>query len=417
MMNMKKIFAMTAVMLSLAAFTSCSKEKLEVEDDLDNTYVPITLTKAEQTVANSANKFAFDVYQALYEDKQMLVSPLSLSLALSMTACGADGNTAAQMSHVLGFDECSTDDVASYYHTMVANLASIDKKTTFESANSIWIENGFPVREDFKSTVRDYFAAEEKTVSFKDNSTVNEINKWCSDKTHGKIEKMLDGLDPQTVMALINAIYFNGKWGIDFDEKTRKEDFTAIDGSRLKVDMMSVSHQLNYSKFAGWSMVEVPYGNGAFQMDVILPPEEISFKEAVGTFNLDIWNRLHSSAYTHVVSLKMPEFKFEYEAKGLPSVLSKLGMVDAFKPCADFSKMADTAAGTSFYIGDVKHKTYIDVNTKGTEAAAVTVVAMLANSGLDTEPKAIDFTVNRPFLFLIREKSTGSILFMGQKVK
>lgn len=414
-MNMKKIFVLTAVLLSMAAFTSCDKEKME--EDIDNTYVPITLTKSEQSVACSANKFAFDVYQALYEDKQMLVSPLSLSLTLSMTACGADGNTAAQMSHVLGFDDHSTDDVASYYHTMVDNLATIDKYTTFESANSIWVDNGFPIREDFKSKVRDYFAAEEKLVSFKDNSTVNEINKWCSDKTHGKIEKMLDGIDPQTVMALINAIYFNGKWGIDFDEKTRKEDFTAIDGSRLKVDMMSVSHQLNYSKFAGWSMVEVPYGNGAFQMDVILPPEEMSFKEAVGTFHLDIWNQLHSSAYTYMVNLKMPEFKFEYEAEGLPSVLSKLGMVDAFKPCADFSRMADTAAGSAFYIGDVKHKTYIDVNTKGTEAAAVTVVVMLANSGLDAEPMAIDFTVNRPFLFLIREKSTGSILFIGQKVR
>lgn len=420
MMNMKKIFAMTAVMLSLAAFTSCSKEKLEAEDDsdIDNTYVPITLTKAERAVANNANKFAFDVYRGLYEDKQMLVSPLSLSLALSMTACGADGNTATQMSHVLGFDECSTDDVASYYHTMVTSLATIDKKTTFESANSIWIANGFPVREDFKSTAREYFAAEERLVSFKDPATVDAVNKWCSEKTHEKIPKMVDKFSPDCVMALINALYFNGRWGIDFNEKTQKEKFTTIDGNDVKVDMMSAEHLLNYSSVDGWAMVEVPYGNGAFQMEVILPPEGMAFGKAAGALDMALWNKLRSGVRAHPVDLKIPEFKFEYEAKELSDALRALGMVDAFSSCADFSKMADIANGDALYIGEVRQKAFIDVNTKGTEAAAVTIVEMSFATAIPSAPPSkVEFIADRPFFFIIREVSTDSILFIGQKVK
>lgn len=417
MKNMKQIFALTAVLLCMAAFNSCSKEKLEEDEIVDNTYVPITLTKAEMDVAINANSFAFDIYRALYEEKQMLVSPFSLSLALSMTACGAAGNTASEMSRTLGFNGHSTEDVASYYNKMVTSLTTIDKKTTFESANSIWIEKGFPVKEDFKSTVREYFAAEERLVSFKDPATVDAVNKWCSEKTHEKIPKMVDYFSPDCVMALINAIYFNGRWGIDFNEKTQKEKFTTIDGKEVKVDMMSAEHLLNYSSVDGWSLVGLPYGNGAFRMDVILPPAGMPFKEAVESFDRDLWTTLSGRSTACTTKVKMPEFKFEYEVKELPDALRSLGMVDAFSNNADFSKMADICSGDAFYIGDVKQKAFIDVNTKGTEAAAVTIVTLSFASAYHSEPREAEFIADRPFLFLIRETSTNSILFIGQKVK
>lgn len=414
---MKKLLALSAIVLSLTTFASC--DKLDGEKPVnpgDNTFVPIDLTKAELDVAIGANAFAFDVYRALYEEKQMLVSPFSLSLALSMTACGAAGNTAAEMSSTLGFKGFSTEDVASYYNKMVTSLATIDALTTFESANSIWIDKNFSVKKDFLSMTEDYFAAEEKSVSFMDPSTVEAINKWCSDKTHEKIEKMLDGIDPRTVMALINALYFNGRWGVEFNDKTQKEKFTTIDGKEVKVDMMSTEHVLNYSSVDGWSLVGLPYGNGAFQMDVILPPADMPFKEAVESFDSDLWTSLSGRSSACMTNVKMPEFKFEYEVEGLPKVLSALGMKDAFTSAADFSRIADIHDGDSFYIGDVRQKTYIDVNTKGTEAAAVTIVQTFATA-IGPGPREADFTADRPFLFLIRERSSNSILFIGQKVK
>lgn len=292
----KTLFAIAAMLLGMTLTISCGKESTEPEidpqEEESNTLTPIMLTKAEREVANSANSFAFDAYRALYQDEQMFFSPLSLSLALSMTACGADGKTAEQMTHVLGFDEYSTEDVASYYKKMVEGLKTIDNKTTFESANSIWIDKKLNVKKSFLATAGEYYAAEARNVSFADPSTLTAINKWCSNNTHGKIEKMLESLSPDCVMALINAIYFNGKWAIDFDDKTSKENFKTISGNKVKLDMMSVSFRLTYSSVDDWAMVEIPYGNGAFSMSVILPPENIPFKKAAEEFDSDRWASL-----------------------------------------------------------------------------------------------------------------------------
>ncbi len=422
----KTLHTIAAILLGMTLTASCGKEGTEPElvdpvtpeDSAANPLNPISLTRAEWQVANSANAFAFDAYRALYQDEQMFFSPLSLSLALSMTACGADGETAEQMTHVLGFDEYSTEDVASYYKKMVEGLKTIDNKTTFESANSIWIDKKLNVKKSFLATAGEYYAAEARNVSFADPSTLTDINKWCSDNTHGKIEKMLDSISPDCVMALINAIYFSGRWGIDFDDKTSKENFKTISGKKVKLDMMSASHKMSYSSVDGWTMAVIPYGNGAFSMSVILPPEGTPFKKAAEAFTFDIWNSLIQHGNSSNVNLTMPEFKFEYDVKDLKAALTGLGMTDAFTGAADFSKMADIVAGDVLYISDVKQKTFIEVNRKGTEAAASTVVEMEYTSSLRPhEVKDVDFIVDRPFFFLIREATSNSILFIGQKVE
>lgn len=420
----KTLYATAAILIGTMLTVSCGKEDTgsgpvgpEEMEELDpNPFTPIILTYAEWQVASSANTFAFDAYRALYQDEQMLFSPLSLSLALSMTACGADGRTAEQMVHALGFDEYSTEDVASYYSKMVEGLRTVDNKTTFESANSVWIDKKLQVKESFLATAEEHFSVETQNVSFSDPSTLDAINRWCSDNTHGKIGKMLDSISPNCVMALINAIYFNGKWAFDFKDKTSKENFRTIAGENVKLDMMSVSHNMSYSEVDGWSMVQIPYGNGAFSMSVILPPEKTSFREAVEAFTSDMWSNLYQSGGSANVNLRMPEFKFEYNVDGLVKVLTDLGMSDAFTGAADFSKMAEITDGDALYIGDIKQKTFIEVNRKGTEAAATTVVEMFDSSVRPPEPKKVDFIVDRPFFFLIREKSSNSILFIGQKV-
>lgn len=412
---MHKILTSIAILtLGLSTMVAC--EKLNSDDsNSDNEYVPLVLTKAERGIAAKANEFGFNVFHSLYEEKPILISPLSLSLALSMTACGADGETEKQMTSVLGFSGYSSEEVAGYYKKMVEALKGIDKKSTFEIANSIWVSKYLNVKEEFVSMVKDNFVSEKRTVDFMDPTVVNQVNKWCLDNTHGKITEIVKSIPPETVMALVNALYFNGKWGgFKFNDKTNEEDFRTIDESKTKVEMMSASSNFSYASDDGWSMVNLPYGNGAFRMSVILPPVDMKFADAAKSLDADRFIKLSAMARTHPVNLKMPQFKYEYSIDELGDVLVSLGMEDAFDASkADFRKMADVPLGEIF-IRTVKHKTFIDVNTKGTEAAAVTYVGM----GIAAAPPVtgtVDFIADRPFFFFISESSTGSILFIGQK--
>lgn len=371
----------------------------------------IPLTKAEEGINASANSFGFDVFHALYKEDQVLFSPLSASLALSMTATGADGSTAKQMTRVLGFDGFTADEVNGYYKKMVPALLKADPKTVFEIANSLWISDRISVRKSFTDDCENYYASEVHPADFSKQATIDKVNKWCSDKTHGKIKEILDGPDPMLVMALVNALYFNGTWTYPFPDVV-KGKFNAISGKAAELDMMHVTAELSYAEYDGFRMVSLPYGNGAFSMKVVLPKEDEDFGKAVKRFEARTLDKLNGKTSYKTVSVTMPKFTFEYQSS-LKEVLVALGMEDAFDSFkADFSKMCDDKV----YISFVKQKTFIDVNDKGTEAAAVTVVGMAKNSVGGPEPEIITFNADRPFLFVIQENSTGAVLFMGQKV-
>ena len=371
----------------------------------------IPLTKAEEGINASANSFGFDVFHALYKEDQVLFSPLSASLALSMTATGADGNTAKQMTKVLGFDGFTTDEVNGYYKKMVPALLKADPKTVFEIANSLWISDNISVKKSFTDDCGEYYASEVHPADFTKQATIDKVNKWCSDKTHGKIKSILDGPDPMLVMALMNALYFNGTWTYPFPDVS-KGTFNTISGKAKDLAMMHVTAELSYAEYDGFRMVNLPYGNGAFSMKVILPKEDEDFGKAVKRFEAKTLDKLNGKVSKKTVSVMMPKFTFECQSN-LKEVLVALGMEDAFdKEKADFSKMSDD----KLYIGFVKQKTFIDVNDKGTEAAAVTVVGMMKNSVGGPEQDIIYFNADRPFLFVIQENSTGAVLFMGQKV-
>lgn len=413
---MHKILTSIVILaLGFTTMTACGKWDTE-DSNTDNEYIPLVLTKAESGIAAKANEFGFNVFHSLQEEKPMLISPLSISLALSMTACGADGETEKQMTSVLGFTGYSSEEVAGYYKKMVEALEGMDKKTTVEIANSIWVSKYLNVREEFVSTVMDNFSSEKRTVDFADQMVVNQINEWCSDNTHGKITEIVTSIPPETVMALVNALYFNGKWGgFKFNDKTNMEDFRTIDGSKTRVEMMSTGSTLSYASGDGWSMVNLPYGNGAFRMSVILPPADMKFGDAAKSLDADRFSKLSDMAFSHQVNLKMPQFKYEYTIDELGDILADLGMEDAFDSRkADFRRMADVSLG-DIYIGTVKHKTFIDVNTKGTEAAAVTYVGMKLSSAGPVTNDPVNFIADRPFFYIISESSTGSILFIGQK--
>lgn len=410
---MKKHSYMSFILPAIAMVLTCSCDKIGADNREEyKEYESITLTKAEQKVADATNAFGWEAYHTLYEDKQVLVSPLSLSLAFSMTAIGADGNTAAEMRSTLGFEGCSTEDMNSFYQKMVSALDDIDSRTTFEVANSIWASQDIRVKHTFIEAAEEYYDSEVMNVDFRKKSTLKEINGWCSDNTHGKIKKILDELDPSTKMALINALYFNGEWAYEFDAETDKGSFTTIGGSSTKVDMMNLHAGLDYAEYDGYRMVTLPYGNGAFSMSVILPEEGVSFKEEAAGLDAEVWAGLLSASKGTEVVVKLPKFSFEYET-GLKDALLAMGMKDAFNPDrADFSGISDTP----LFISEAKQKTFIDVNTKGTEAAAITYIGILETSIGPDEAQPVVFTADRPFMFVIHEKSTGAILFLGQKV-
>lgn len=406
---MKTSKLLNPAMLLAAAMTlalSCEKENpLSLEDGV------IPLTKSEERINVAANQFGFEVFHRLYKEDQVLFSPLSASLALSMTATGANGNTASQMIKTLGFERFAMEDVNGYYKKMVDALLKVDPGTAFEIANSIWVSDRVNVKKGFITDCKENYASEVfPGVDFGSQATIDKVNKWCSDNTHGKIPTILEKPDQRLVMALINALYFNGTWTSKFQD-VFKDDFTNIQGKKEAMEMMFLQTKLSYAEYDGFKMVDLPYGNGSFSMKVILPDVKEDFGKAAKRFDANTLDKLNGRVSEENVSMKMPKFTFDSNSD-LKDALIDMGMTDAFSSAeADFSKIDD-----GLFISFVKQKTFIDVNESGTEAAAVTIVGMDKNAVGGPQEKVIYFFADRPFLFVIQEKSTGAVLFIGQKV-
>ena len=404
---------MAALAVAPLALAGCNHPT--IVPDEEETAKPaeaITLTRAETSINAGSNAFGLNVFRTLNaSDKvdDLFISPLSLSLALAMTSAGADGNTEAQMRKTLGFGDVTNAEMAEYFRKMTEALLNLDPKTTIQIANAIWTDKGITLKKGFVSDVTKYYHSEANSADMSATATIDAINQWCSKHTNGKIPKILDYDSRGLVVLLINALYFNGIWATQFTD-TFNGNFRALDGKSASAPMMRYTRNIPYANDGKWEMVELTYGNGGFAMDLLLPINEKACKDAVCNLNADQWNALTGSLRSREVHLEMPKFKMEYEIL-LNDVLKALGMTDAFTGAADFSKMSETGMCIDF----VKQKTYVDVNEKGTEAAAVTAIGMKATS---VGPSSmVYFIADRPFVFAIREVSTGAILFIGQKTK
>ncbi|MDR3252841.1 MAG: serpin family protein [Tannerella sp.] len=410
---MKKhaFLAMTAL---LPCFISCNgnsdsdgDEPIEQLPDAQ----PIELRLAAKVETD--NTFALDFFRTACDKADspatnVFVSPLSVSMALNMTLNGARGTTADEMLAALRADGYSLDEINEYSKSLREALTEVDPSTLLSIANSIWYHNVFPVKQTFIDLNSSFYDAEVRKADFKDKKTVDAINAWCDTKTKGKITKIIDELSPDAVMLLMNAIYFKGIWKNKFDKgDTRKEDFTQYDGSKKAVDMMRQTSAFNYAADQHAAYLELPYGNNAFSMIIALP--ESSVDGVVENLGSEQWNDIAGRMYGHKVNLRLPRFKTECEFTLEQNVLPAIGMIVPFGNQADFSGISDVAT----YISRVIHKTFVEVNEEGTEAAAVTGVEMGVTS-VGPDPQPVDFFVNRPFVFAIREKSTGVILFIGK---
>ncbi len=394
---------------------SCDKSQ-ELEEDFPNGELPdpirIELRSVEKKMIGSDQAFAFEFFEnvfreeALGEDANFMVSPLSLSMALMMTSNGAAGETKTAMRATLHLGGYGDEDVNAYYKKLKEALLKTDPSTKLSIANAIFTNKFVDIRKAFLNINQTYFDAAVRQVNFGDPATVGIINGWASDNTNGLIKEVIDETDPMDLMYLLNAIYFKGIWTSQFDKKnTSRKPFSQEDGESTNVDMMHQTATFNYTADKSFQLVQLPYGNQAFSMMVLLPVEGIRLGDAVTVLSGDgYWGGLQSRLSEAEVVLSLPRFKTEYSKK-LNDVLTTMGMGIAFSGQADFSGMSDRDA----YIEFVKQDTYISTDEEGTEAAAVTIVG-IKNTAL---PQQVVFNANRPFLYLIQENSTGAILFMG----
>ena len=358
--------------------------------------------------------FGFNIFKELTaedKDSNVFISPLSILLAPAMTYNGAADDTNLAMAEALGFNEFDLEELNSGFHNILISIMNADSDIELSIANSIWYKLGYGVNQDFIDRNEKYYSSEVNEIDFAAPGALDTINGWIADATKGKIEKMLDIIPADAMMYLINAIYFKGNWTYPFNEDmTADDDFYLPDGTTKKVPMMSQEGNFAYFDGDGFSAVKLPYGKEKMAMYIILPDEGTELDSVIESLNEESWNEARQSFYGTEVSLVMPRYKMEYGIKLLNDVLTNLGMGIAFGAEADFSGIYP-----DIWISRVLHKAVIEVNEKGSEAAAATVVEMEESAMEPTE--IVEFIVNRPFFFMIGDDRSGSILFMGKVVE
>jgi serpin B len=400
---MKKIIQLLFIVLLVAG---CSVQN---EPQITEDAGPIKLSAVLQKRVVQDNEFAFDLLKKTIEDSgetNVFVSPLSVSIALGMVWNGAAGDTKTEMETALKMSGLSADEINEYYRIMQTSLPAIDPTTKLNIANSIWYRTGFSLKPAFQNLNTEYFNSEVRELDFKQPWALDTINNWCARKTNDLIKKPLDQISSDAMMYLVNAIYFKGIWCKKFDPKsTFISQFTNEVGNQVEVNMMQQTDTFAYMEDENAQYLDLPYGNKAFSMTVILPDYQKTTADILKDLTVDKWNTILQSLTTREVEVYLPRFKTQNEFE-LKPVLQKMGMNLAFTDQADFSNISDIGLAISRII----HSTYIEVNEEGTEAAAVTIVGMVTSS-IPLRPVIL---VNRPFLYIIREKSTGVILFIGK---
>lgn len=340
-----------------------------------------------------------------------MISPLSVSAALAMAYNGASGNTKEEIKNTLGFENIQDDEINQSFKDLQSLLLNMDKLTTFNIANFIWYRDTYALRDGFSAIIKDSYEGEIRPLDFTNPDSKDIINGWVEEKTENKIKNLISEVSDDHVMFLINAIYFKSIWKYQFNKaNTVPQAFYLADGSAVQREMMySAELQFLHTHNDDFQYISLPYGNEQFYMSIILPNEDKSVQDVISTLNAATISNLVAIARPSDLPLVLPKFKMEYE-KELNESLEMLGIKDAFYQ-ADFSQFFINP--DRLKISKVNHKTFIEVDEEGTEAAAATSVEIVALSANPTTlPPPI--YINRPFVFLIMEKSSQNILFLGK---
>lgn len=373
--------------------------------------LPRSLTSSEQLLATGSTGFGLDLLREINNrtepDRNVFISPLSASMALGMTASGAAGATLDSMRTTLGFQGMDIDDMDASYRSLIDLLRGLDPSVDFRIANSIWYRNELQVEQPFIDAATSYFDAEVSALDFDSPGAPGVINDWVNESTNGKIAKIVQTIPRDMVMYLINAIYFKGSWTTQFDKaKTRDEPFHSADGSVASVPMMHVSGTFPAAANGDYNAVELPYSGGAYSMVVVVPSGGQSVDSLIASLDPDSWDALLESLTKQSGDVYIPRFRLEWK-DSLIEALTAMGMGIAFDGgSADFSGIS--TAG-QLYISSADQKTFVAVDEEGTEAAAVTTIG----GGVTSVSSAL-LRADRPFLFAIRERLSGTLLFIGK---
>ena len=408
---MKRFLSFVLVMVfALSAFTACDVPQF---DDLMDGIKPRGNTgdAADLTDVSDAavTDFAIRLFkESMADGENTLISPLSVLVALSMTANGADNETLSQMESVLGMP---IDQLNTWISTYIANLPE-EEKYKLSLANSIWFtdDERFTVNQDFLQTNADYYGADIYRAPF-DDDTCKDINKWVKDNTDGLIKNILDQIPKEAVMYLINALAFDAEWqDIYFESQVREGEFTTENGEKRNVDMM-YSEENKYLEDKHATGFIKYYKDRKYAFAALLPKEGTTVSEYIASLDGEHLNNLLTNAKSAFVNTSIPKFETEYDVE-MSAVLSGMGMPDAFSGAtADFSKLGHSTAGNIF-INRVLHKTFISVDERGTKAGAATVVEMNDECALIIEdPKQV--FLDRPFVYMLIDCETNQPFFIG----
>ena len=410
---MKKSAIVLLSLFFILGYTSCTKNNPDQEPVLTPKSLELN-ANAPEVIANG-NEFGVELFTkvALEEEKNLMLSPLSASTALTMLLNGCGGDTYDQLKKTLKYPEdMSISEVNEVYKSLVNQLLTVDPKVKLALANAIFYRESFSVKPPFLNTMSSDFGAQTEGLDFALPSALTAINKWASDNTNGKIPKVLDEISPDAVMFLMNALYFKGDWSYQFDKAlTSDKPFHIPGGNSVNVSTMNGEVGSKVAGGDNYKAIELPYGRTNFTMVIIVPDETLAgFNSA---FTAERWNIITSAfdgqqEYGEM-KVSMPKFRFSYE-KILNDQLQSMGMIDAFNSSlANLSGISDASIFVSF----VKQNTFVEVDEKGTEAAAVTTIGIEVTS---VPPQPKQFIIDKPFIFAIRERTTNALLFIGQIV-
>ncbi len=409
---MKKLMKIPAILIACAMMTGCNNSSNEPEG---TPRVDIQLTPAQKVISQNNVEFAIDLLKASNTTADnALVAPFSASSVLSMLAEGSDEAINSEIINALHLSATNTDELNGYYKTVTNGLLKADSKTEFTIANAIWIDGSMNPSGKFQDACNDYYKVHVGKADFMGNHTkaAQDINTWVSKATGGKIGAIFDegDINDLTRFCVTNASTFNGKWQFPFDEKqTQAGNFKNHKGLTENVMMMMTSMDVQADTTGTADFIEMPYGNGAFVMDIIVPKGDIN--AYVASLSAKAIEGHIAAAKKHTFTLHMPRFAAQVSNKMAP-VLKKLGINSAFENSRGFRNMFDASsaqAASNLSLANFNQKLNIDVSESGTKVEVAT-----GTSGADSRVSGSDFFIDTPFVYMIREVSTGTILFIGK---
>lgn len=444
-MMKKKVFMMTsALILMIAGLGSCGndnniteipetpeeqqepkkeyptpgKPDIPDEDSVVVDMLPqtraIQLTPEQRAFAKKNNDFTFNLYRTIHQmqevKKSNITSPLSVTYVLGMLNDGAKGETAEEITKMLGFGGGDKKALNEYCKALITQAPIADPSVTLEMANIVAANKDVILESDFEQDVKTFYSAEATSLDFSQPSSLDYLNGWCNEKSHGMIPKIIENLSPDAMLVLMNAIYFKATWTDKFDEKdTKNETFTKADGSSVTLPMMHRKAEIQCGQNDLFTSIRLPYGSGdKYSMYILLPAEGKTVDDIIVSLNNDFWERNRHTAIAKA-DIKLPRFETKSEIE-LNEMVKELGASSMFDPMkADFTGISRNYK--ELYVSLLKQKAAIEVNEEGTKTSAVTVAMMDGASGYTD--MTINFHANRPFVYLIQEWDTQAIFFIG----